>query len=88
MFMPKLIASDLDGTLLQDHARRIDEQTLQLIERCLDAGISFAAASGRQYQNLRHLFAPVADRIDYVCENGCLVFAGNKLIHRDRKSVV
>lgn len=83
MFTPKLIASDLDGTLLQDHVRRIDEQTLKLIENCLDAGISFAAASGRQYQNLRHLFAPVADRIDYVCENGCLVFAGNKLIHRD-----
>lgn len=83
MFMPKLIASDLDGTLLQDHARHIDDQTLKLIENCLDAGISFAAASGRQYQNLRNLFAPVADRIDYVCENGCLVFAGSRLIHRD-----
>mgnify|MGYP000576850454 CR=1 FL=1 len=46
MFTPKLIASDLDGTLLQDHVRRIDEQTLKLIENCLDAGISFAAASG------------------------------------------
>ncbi|MEG2394105.1 MAG: HAD family hydrolase, partial [Ruthenibacterium sp.] len=30
--------------------------------------------SGRQYESLRRLFAPVADRILYSCENGSIVY--------------
>lgn len=79
----RLIASDLDGTLLQNGAQVVEPLSLELIEQVLDSGYHFAAASGRQYANLRNLFAPVADRIDYICENGCLVFAGGELVHQD-----
>ena len=34
----------------------------------------FCAASGRQYHSLRKLFAPVADDICFLCENGAAVF--------------
>lgn len=57
--MIKLIASDLDGTLLQNGAQTVSEQAIQLIEKLLDNGIHFTAASGRQYNNLRRLFAPL-----------------------------
>lgn len=79
----QFIASDLDGTLLQNHAQSIDDLTMQTIKKILDAGIHFTPASGRQYGNMRRLFAPVADRIDYICENGCVVFSGGNLIHQE-----
>ncbi|MCI5650150.1 MAG: HAD family hydrolase [Fusicatenibacter sp.] len=83
----KLIASDLDGTLLQDGAQSLRPETCELIHRLTREGICFFAASGRQYPNLRRLFAPVAEEIGYICENGCVGFyQGEKLFleHMDR----
>lgn len=50
--MIKYIASDLDGTLLQNGAQKPDNETLELIRRLTEAGIHFIAASGRQYINM------------------------------------
>lgn len=72
--MIRLIASDLDGTLLE-HDGTLPAGTFEAIEALDACGIRFAASSGRQYGNLRRLFAPVADRMAFVCENGafCMV---------------
>lgn len=78
--MIKLIASDLDGTILFNGAQVLPEGLCQKIKELTERGIIFVAASGRQYANLRRLFAPVADDIAYICENGCMVFyKGQKL---------
>ena len=69
----RLIACDLDGTLLLNGAQSCTPRALSLIKQLCDRGIYFMPASGRQYPNLRRLFAPVADRILYLCENGSLV---------------
>ncbi len=45
--MIKLIASDLDGTLLQNGAQALTPRTVPLILRLAECGIIFAAASGR-----------------------------------------
>jgi len=76
----KLIASDLDGTLL-DAAKRLPQQIFPLIDRLSDAGILFAPASGRQYANLKKLFAPVADKVLFLCENGALVKYREKTLY-------
>ena len=55
--MIHLIASDIDGTLLQGGQTRLDPALFDVIERLEQHGIRFAAASGRQYTNLRRLFA-------------------------------
>ncbi len=79
--MTKLIASDIDGTILQEGQTEISEQTFDNIRRLMQKGIAFCAASGRQYTSLRRLFAPVADDIYYLCENGAVVYArGEKRI--------
>ena len=79
----KLIACDLDGTLLLNGAQQLRPETCGLIARLMDEkGLFFCAASGRQYANLQRLFAPVKDRIGYVCENGCLSYYQEKRIHR------
>lgn len=80
--MIKLIASDLDGTLLQNGAQTVSEQAMQLIEKLLDNGIHFTAASGRQYNNLKRLFAPFSDRISYIAENGSLCIHNGQVLSR------
>ena len=72
--MIRLIASDLDGTLL-DKNGKLPPDTFEVIAALTNCGIRFAAASGRQYGNLARLFAPVADQMAFICENGafCVV---------------
>lgn len=70
----KLIACDLDGTLLLNGAQALGPEACGLIERLVDRGILFFAASGRQYTNLQRLFWPIREKIGYLCENGCIAF--------------
>lgn len=71
--MIQLIASDLDGTLLQDGAQELRPEVIYYIKKLKELGILFVASSGRQYANLQRLFEPVKDDIAYICENGALV---------------
>ncbi|XCP86061.1 HAD family hydrolase [Roseburia hominis] len=70
--MIKLIASDLDGTLLRDYQQEVPAEILKEITRLHDKGIIFVAASGRQYAGIRRLFAPLGFDIPYIAENGSL----------------
>ncbi len=77
----RLIASDLDGTLLHPlGTQALKEGTCDLIRRWIDKGGLFVAASGRQYANLRLIFEPIKDDILYICENGCLVIKDGKIL--------
>ncbi len=80
----KLIACDLDGTLLLNNAQSLQPDTCLLIRRLLQKGILFFAASGRQYTNLQRLFAPIRQEIGYLCENGCVSFYQGKQLHKER----
>lgn len=77
----KLIATDMDGTFLQDDRNydvaRFDAALTEMESR----GIKFVTASGNQYEQLRRYFEPVgADRITYVTENGALVIDEGKVL--------
>lgn len=72
--MIRLIASDIDGTLLPYGARDIPPELFDEIRRLRGGGILFCPASGRQYASLRRLFAPVADEVPFLCENGAVVY--------------
>lgn len=77
--MVKMIASDMDGTLL-DEEGNIPEETFQLIEDLNEAGIHFAASSGRRLDTLLEFFAPVAGHMDFVASNGAQVMVGGTLV--------
>lgn len=79
--MIRLIASDIDGTLLQNGNRIIPEEVFGEIRRLTGMGILFVAASGRQLYNLQKLFAPVKDDIAYVCENGALTYYKGEILN-------
>lgn len=75
MMSIKMIASDIDGTLLQNGQKTISSLLFEQVHALKEHGIAFCAASGRQHGSLRKLFAPVADEIYYICENGGICFA-------------
>ncbi|RJW42303.1 HAD family phosphatase [Lachnospiraceae bacterium TF09-5] len=79
----RIIASDFDGTILKDGAQHVDEEYFPLIRELKSMGISFIAASGRQYANLRRLLEPVAEDISYICENGALIAQGGTILYQN-----
>ena len=82
--MIQLIASDIDGTLLQGRSLTLDPHIFELICRLKEKGIRFAAASGRQYYSLRALFEPVKDDISYIAENGSLCIHNHEVLSRGK----
>ena len=80
--MLKLIASDIDGTLLQNGKRELSLQAVEQIKQLKEMGILFAAASGRQYDNQKRVFAPLKDRISFIAENGSICMHQGKVISR------
>ena len=79
----RLIASDLDGTLLQNGKTAVSDEFLGMIPELMDRGIMFCAASGRSYDNLRLLFEPVKDDIAYICDNGSVGYYKGQRIYEN-----
>ncbi len=75
----KLIVADLDGTLLNSQ-KRFSPDLFMVIRALRERGIVFAPASGRQYYNLREMFAPIADDLSYISENGAMVCHGAEIV--------
>lgn len=76
------VVSDFDGTIIKHGMSIPPERFFINVEKLLEKGIPFIAASGRQYANLRRILSPIADRIDFIAENGCLVAHNNEIIHK------
>lgn len=71
--MIKLIASDIDGTLVADGTNKVNPEIFEVVLRLKEKGIQFAAASGRQWVSIERLFEPVKERIFYLSDNGAYV---------------
>ena len=80
--MIKLVASDMDGTLL-DGEGNVPSETFDLIKRLKTAGIGFVASSGRRFDTLQELFAPVSSEMDFVASNGAQVVVAGQLVDRE-----
>ena len=71
----RLIAVDLDGTLLNDR-KEIPPDFVPMVNALHPHGVRFVIASGRQYFNLAAMFESIADKLFFFSENGGLVFDG------------
>ena len=85
--MIKLIATDMDGTLL-DEDSKVPEETFELVRALGEKGVRFVASSGRRYDTLRWFFSPVADQMDYVASLGTQVYADGRLLDREVFSTI
>ena len=80
--MIKLIASDLDGTLLDENGQ-LPKNAFDVIAPIVESGVLFIPASGRQYASLKQMFAPLVEKSPFICENGALVTYMGATIHLD-----
>ncbi|HBI64787.1 MAG TPA: HAD family hydrolase [Clostridiales bacterium] len=77
-----VIVSDFDGTLLDDD-KHLPEQFPALLDALDRRGIRFIAASGRQYYNIRAQLPGMADRVDYIAENGAMTVQNGEICSVD-----
>lgn len=93
--MIKFIATDLDGTLINDYGK-INEKMFELIEFLNEKNITFAAASGRFYSQLSKNFQRVNSDMLFIAHNGALiqyhrsgkVIYSNSITEEDIKKVI
>lgn len=78
--MIKLIASDIDGTLIQDSTPDMYPEMIQAVKELKKKGIVFCAASGRQLASVQNVFREVKDEIAYIVENGAHIYYQGKTI--------
>ncbi|OQY38272.1 MAG: hypothetical protein B6229_06315 [Spirochaetaceae bacterium 4572_7] len=71
----KLIAIDLDGTLLNS-SNRITPYTIEVIKQLDRMGIKIVIATGRSYSSLRHKIAELELKQPVICYNGAMIRDG------------
>ncbi len=76
--MIKLIATDIDGTLVRDGENVLNSEYYAEVLRLRGKGIQFVAASGRQWHSIERIFDPVKEKIFYVSDNGAYVGCHNR----------
>ena len=80
--MIKLVASDLDGTLVPEETSVRNPELFSCIRKLKKNGILFAAASGRQYASILKVFEPLRDEIMFIADNGAYVIEHDKILFR------
>lgn len=68
--MIKLIATDVDGTLVKDSSPRVYPEIFEVIRELRQRDIIVAIASGRQYYSIARMFDTIADDLIFIAENG------------------
>ena len=78
----KLIATDMDGTLLTSD-KKMPEELPEVIRALREKGIAFVIASGRQYDALRRDFGALVQELVFISENGALVMENERRLFID-----
>lgn len=76
----KLIATDMDGTLL-DSEKKMPDDFFEWVNK--HDKVKFVIASGRQYYALKRDFVPIHDKLIYIAENGAIIFHHDEIIYYD-----
>ena len=76
--MIKLIASDMDGTLLNSN-HEISKENLEAIKKAEEMGVKFAISTGRMYEDVK----PLLDECGLKCQ--CIVLNGGEYIDEKGK---
>ena len=77
--MIKLIASDMDGTLLNSN-KELSQSIYEILKQLNEKGIIFVAISGRDIFSLREIFKDVEEDIVYASNNGNYITYKDKVI--------
>ncbi|HJE86579.1 Cof-type HAD-IIB family hydrolase [Levilactobacillus brevis] len=79
----KMIATDVDGTFLNQERRYNHERFARQLHQLTTAGIHFVVASGNHLGHLYRVFAPTPAVQTFVAENGGLIVDQGKTLFED-----
>lgn len=79
--MIKLIATDVDGTLVKESSKELPKEYIEMVRKLVDAGFLFCVSSGRQYSSIYKMFEAVDRELYYIAENGAHIVAGGETIY-------
>ncbi|PMD72285.1 Cof-type HAD-IIB family hydrolase [Companilactobacillus nuruki] len=74
----KLVAFDMDGTFLNDQNTYNHQRFGKILEQLRAKDIRVVAASGSQYQRLQDQFTDFKSEMDFVSQNGAVVYSENQ----------
>lgn len=78
--MYKIICCDYDGTLVTSCDEVLSLQFLEKLHNLASRGIIFTVASGRPYNQLKKIFAPVFSDIAFIASDGAQIMYKNCLL--------
>lgn len=78
--MIRLVATDLDGTLLGTD-KVIPAEIFTLVSALKKMGVLFVPSSGRSPYTLYENFRPIAEDVDFICDNGAVALSGGEIIY-------
>lgn len=73
MALPKLIVSDVDGTLCTGF-NEVNQRTRDVLKRCIDAGIKVILATGRPPVNTKVIVDQIPHSGVAICANGAITY--------------
>ena len=87
--MIKLIASDLDGSLLDDD-KNLPADFDRVMTGLKEKGVTFVVASGRNFEATTPVFGDRVNDLLCICNNGANIYENGKMIicHKLTKSQV
>ena len=79
MIRPQLIATDIDGTLVETQGLPISEFTIRTLRAVLDRGLSLALVTGLNPWITQQYVKAIGDGVRAVCLNGIFTLEGDDL---------
>ena len=76
----KVIATDMDGTLLDTKGQLELPRLEKILDKLDQRGIRFVIATGNEIHRMRQLLGHLAERVVLVVANGARIFENNELI--------
>lgn len=88
--MIKLIASDLDGTIVPEGTFAINPRYEEVFSKLIDRGIVVVLASGRHVNNMKKLMPLIEDKAYFLSDNGATLVHKNEILikHHLKKDTV
>lgn len=82
--MIRLLASDIDGTLVEEGCAHPEEELLRIFHELKKKGIYLVVATGRQLRSAERTFKDCASELFFIAENGAVIATSRRILTEKR----